>query len=121
MCACSRAESCSFRVGMSVNAQFAHPWMFRVRANSFQGAQRETECVATFEARDRRRLSIPRRLQKRNNLRVQRLDVDDVEMLHVNAGPRATRRRWRETADRGALGRVVDRDVVVRLEKTHLA
>src|ERR1043165_2508680 len=95
--------------------------MLSVLANSLQGAQREAQSVATFYSRDRRWLSISRRLQKRNNLRTQRLDVDDVEMLHVNSGPCATRRGRCETADRRALRRVVDRDVVVRLKETHLA
>ena len=30
-------------------------------------------------------------IKKRNNLRAQRLDINDVEMLDVHAGPRATR------------------------------
>src|SRR5262249_7377623 len=95
--------------------------MFGVLANSFQRSQRQAQGVATLKSGYRRRLSIPRRLQKRNYLRAQRLDVDDIEMLYVYAGPCATRRRRRETAYRGALGRVVDRDVIVRLKEAHLA
>src|SRR5690349_21044554 len=95
--------------------------MFGVLANSLERAQREAQRIATFASRDRRRLAIARRLQKRNDLRAQRLDIDDLEMLHVYAGPRATRRGRRETADGSAFGRVVDCNVIVRLKETHLA
>src|ERR1041384_349347 len=95
--------------------------MLRVLANSFQRSQRQAQGIPTFKSRYRRWLSIPRRLQKRNYLRAQRLDVEDIKMLYVYAGPRSTRRRRRETAYRSAFGRVVDRDVIVRLKEAHLA
>src|SRR5689334_6936091 len=94
--------------------------MFSMLTNSFQRAQRQTQRVPSLEPRHRGRRTITRCFEKRNNLRAQRLDVDDVEMLHVNTGPRAACPWWFETADRRALRGVVNRDVIVRLEETHL-
>src|SRR5690349_5977381 len=114
MCVCNRLESCSFR---NIRTQLADTGMLGMFTNSFEGSQRQAERVATFKSRHRRRLAIPRRLQKRNNLRTQRFDVDYIEMLHVYARPGAARRRRRETAYRSAFRRVVDRDVIVRLKE----
>src|ERR671929_460784 len=95
--------------------------MLGVLTNSFERSQRQTERITAFESRHRRRLAVPRRLEKRNNLRPQRFDVDYIEMLHVHARPCAARRGGGETAYRRAFSRVIDRDVVVWLKETHLA
>src|ERR1043165_763150 len=95
--------------------------MLGMLANSFQRSQRKAQGVATFKSGYRRWLSVPRRLQKRNDLRAQRFDIDDIEMVRMYAGPCATRRGWRKTAYRSVLSRVVDRDIIVRLKEAHLA
>src|SRR5678815_4808412 len=87
----------------------------------FECSQRQRECVPTFQTRHRRRLMVTDRCYKSKNLSAQRLYVDYIEIPGVNSRPRPFRRRWRQVANRGVLGCVVDSDVIMWLEKAHFA
>src|SRR5688572_8613562 len=88
--------------------------------NSIQCSQREAQCVPALETRNGGRRPVSRGLQKRDYLGAQRLDIDDIQMLHVNARPCAARRRSLKATNRRAFGRVINSHVVVRLKETHL-
>src|SRR5215212_10206677 len=94
--------------------------MFGVLSNSFQRSQCQAQRIPAFLSGDRGWRTLSRRLEERHDLSAQWFDIDYIEMLDVYAGPGAARRGPFQTTHRRSLGCVIYRDVIVRLEETHL-
>src|SRR5579885_388198 len=81
----------------------------------------ERERAATVFAGDGRVSAFARGFEEEFDLGAQRLNVNDVEIPDLHAGPRTRRARRREPDDRCASRSVVNGAVVLRLEEAHLA
>src|SRR5687767_5761063 len=92
-----------------------------VLLDTLEGFDGERQCFSSVSTGHRRGLPVPRSLDECNNLSPQRLDVDNIQVLYVDARPNATRRRRSQTANRCAFSGVIDGDVIVWLKETHLA
>src|SRR5437763_3974624 len=78
-----------------------HPGDHRVLVDAFEKALGEGERAASLVACDGRGLSFARGFEEEFDLGAQRLNVNDVEVPDLNAGPRTRRRGRREAADGG--------------------
>jgi hypothetical protein len=92
-----------------------------VFVDAFEHALRERERLSPLRAGDVRGAPRARGVEERFDLGAQGLHVGDVEVADVDAGPSARGVRRHEAADGGSARGVVHGDVVVRLEKPHLA
>src|SRR5437763_1628031 len=78
-----------------------HSGDHRVLVDAFEKALGEGERAASLVACDERGLSFARGFEEEFDLGAQRLNVNDVEVSDLNAGPRTRRRGRREAADGG--------------------
>jgi hypothetical protein len=70
-----------------------------VLLDSFKSFDGERQCFSSVSTGHRRSQPIPGSRDERNDLRPEWLDVDNVQILYVDAGPNTTRRRWSQTAN----------------------
>ena len=84
--------------------------------NLLEGAEREVQSAAAVSTGDYWLRSFTGREQKGFNFCAQRFDVFHFEDSGLYARPRSVR-GWREIANRGVVGSVVNGDVIARSER----
>src|SRR5205085_385537 len=109
----------NLQISSSVLEKGAYARLRCVRMNPLERPERERQRASPIFARDQRSRTICCCAQKRFDLCPQRLDVIDFQYFGIHARPRGYR-GWREVADRCVISRVIDGDVIARLEKAHL-